>query len=165
VKWIKQVECNLREYLCRDELKEDILRELDHLDDYIAPSTSHITGMPSGRGLPSSIVERIVENREKARENTYLRLHILNERLNKMERALNYLSPLQREVILWCYFSVEYNLDEEIAKYLGLSGHIFNQIKRDALRNIYLDIEGIPHFKDSIPTRHRLQDNRTAIFA
>lgn len=137
MKWSTRVECYLREYLCKDELKKDILSGLDDLDYLITPKTSHITDMPFGNYTPTSVVERIVENREKAKENIYKRLHQLSERLDRVERALNKLSDVEREVILWSYFSLEYNYDEDIAKYLRLSKYEFLNAKKSALHSIY----------------------------
>lgn len=142
--WIKWVESQIRDYMCRELRKIDIMEELVSMDEDIAVSVSRLDGMPRSHGIPSSPVERIAEHREEAEERFKEKLQTITDQAKRMENGLNKLDQIQREVIELAYMSLSYITDGDIAKRMKLSKPDFWKIKFQALAVIFESLKGFP---------------------
>lgn len=131
--WVKR---QLRKYLCKDLLREELLQHLKDIDDDIQISSMRLSGMPRSSSPRSSSVERQAENRENIREKIQQELYRLDKTCEHIACALQMLRTIERVVIQWCYFSVEYD-ENELASKLGMNLPQLQEIKETALASLH----------------------------
>lgn len=143
MRWYTWLKRELLFYACREVDRLELLRQKNEIiNERAAPRVSKIDGLPQQKHyLPTSYIEYLVENKERALERIENKLTGMNQRVNRIERALNRLPGLHREVINLSYLSVEFTEDYSIAKHLDLSMKEFKYLKEDALDKLYWELK------------------------
>lgn len=134
--WTCWVKYQLRKYLCKELLREELLERLEHLDDDITVGSMRLSGMPRSSCLPSSPVERLVENREQIRNKVQAQLAELDKSSDRIESALQSLGRVEQAVIRWSFFSVDYD-EQDIAANMGMDLQQLQAIRHSALGTLF----------------------------
>lgn len=138
--WVKY---QLRAYLCRELIQEDLLEQLLYIDDDIEISTMRLSHMPRSNSLPSSTVERQAERREVIREKVNGKIAQFDKSCEHMAKALLSLGDDEYTVVSNSYFSIDYD-DDELAQEMEISVVEVRNIRGQALRKLYLQLTSYP---------------------
>lgn len=136
LQWMRRVKRELMAYTSLKVRREHLIERLATMDDNIHPRQSKVDDMPKARGgLPKSSVEFTAIKREEELREIRSELGWVEKQLEPMERGLNALNEIDREVIRLSYYSFDVP-DDQIASSLGLSNREYEDIKFTALCTI-----------------------------